>query len=952
MSTRPARCIVVHNLMAPQDAQSFDVAPGTLIRDLDPRGKFPAVCRLEGQWILRKDWGFPVIPGQVVEFYVYPQGGGGDGGSDVGRAVLMIAALYVAVQFGQPWLYQAAGGVGGAAGTAGALSWAASGAIAQFAAIALVNALVPVETGNATVGNTAMPSSTYSTNISGNQARLGQAIPVLYGRNKTYPDFAAEPYSKFEDDDQFYHALLCVGQGHYAIDANRDLYIDDTNLANFSEVQVNVLPPGEYPTLVNPRFTTAAEVTGNEVKEGRVAGPFVGCRPQTTCRTIEIDVMFSRGLATYDASGVPGNKSVSWRVDVRRVDDFGAGTSPWTALATETVTAAQTEPLRRTYTYGLPYFDDVPYTGLYPRVPANFRPQVRLVRTTPFDDNSRVANTLEWVALRCELYQIANLCPTATHVEVRMRATQQLSGLTQRRIAVVSRRKLRVWNGTTWSALVETRNPAWALADKWTDTTYGDRYPEDRCDLVSLLLHAAKWDTRQDRFDAVFDQTYESFQADQMIAQSGRAAVFRRGGVMTLTRDESKSMPVTAYTARNIDPGSLSIEYSFPTESSPDGVIAEFWHNRTWDWQEIICPAPGVTTPVRAQRVRLFGVTGPLHAQREGLYQAANAYYRRRFASFTTELEGMLPAFGSATVFSPNLKGWGRSGDVVSYNSGTREMQLTEPVEWTPGALHYLSVMDRKGNLVTPIQVSPGSDTYRVILATALSFSPSVDKADEDRTKYIFGTGRAYETVLRVLSIRNTADASGRKSYAISGVIEDERVHLVDAHLLPTDATVQDPVPAFGEAAVDDGAGSGAITVPFLETALMNGSPSVEVTVSNDGTVMYNAGTLTNFDGESFTNPTRLANQWALAAPRSLVETSLFEIKVEIFSLTGELTGSAVNTWLSLATTRSWRTEVTVPGGFAEVGLHVYIREISSGILQTSADWTLTASLPNPGDAP
>lgn len=954
LNPNKAHCIVVHNIMAPHEAQSCEVEPGTLINDLDPRGRFPAVCRLDGQWILRKDWGFPILPGQVVEFYVYPQGGGGDGGSDVGRAVLMIAALYIAVQFGQPWLYQAAGGVGGAAGTAGALSWAASGAIAQFAAVAIVNALVPADTGNNAVAtNNTSQSATYSTNVSGNQARLGQAIPVLYGRNKTYPDFAAEPYTLYENDDQFYHALFCIGQGEYDIDPARDLYIDDTNLANFAEVERAILPPGAHPTIVTRRYTTAAEVTGNEVQEGRITGPFVGSRPQTKCTSIGIDVAFSRGLATYDSSGNPGNKSVSWRVEVRSVDDFGSGITPWSILATETVTKAQTKPLRLTYNYDLP-------------VP--IRPQVRLVRTTPFDDNSRVANTLEWVALRCEIEAPFTLCPTATHLEIKMRATQQLSGLTQRRIAVISRRKLRIWNGTTWSAPTVTRNPAWALADKWTSLAYGDKYPEDRCDLDSLLLYAAKWGARQDRFDGVFDTTYESFQADQMIAQSGRAAVFRRGGVMTLTRDESKSMPVTAYTARNIDPGSMSIEYSFPNESTPDGVIVEFWHNRSWDWQEIVCPAPGVTTPVRAQRVKLFGVTGPTHARREGLYQAANSYYRRRFASFTTELEGMLPAFGSAVVFSPNLRGWGRSGDVVSYNESTREMRLTEPVEWTPGAQHYISVMDRTGNLVTPVLVSPGSDAYRVVLATALSFTPSTDKADEERTKYIFGTGRAYETIMRVLSIRNTADNSGRKTFSISGVIEDERVHTVDAALLPTGDVVWDPTfpgpppPGLDENGVaiqdpvdlpvDDGGGSGEILVPYLADITLNDVQFAEIFLRNDGRGYYDSYTQNPDDG---VRPLRLVGQWLLGAPKPTTDADNYEVYVTQIGGSGtvESGSSPLDTWLSLGSDWTWRVFAGTDVPYFTVLLRATIRETLSGVVQTSAVWSLTVNgFASGGDTP
>lgn len=908
-SLRPARCVILQNMMAPHEAKFLDVAPGTIISTLDPKGRFPAVCRLDGQWILRKDWSRPLAPGQIVEFYEYPQGGGGGegGGSNAGRFILTIVALYLAVQFGQ-W-YAVQGLVGGqAAGTA----------IAQLVLMTVVNALVPVNNGN-NLGAGTTESQSYSANLAGNQARLEQAIPVLYGRNKTFPDFAAQPYSTYENDDQYFYALLCLGQGSYNIES---LLIDDTNLLNFAEVQKNILPPGTAPTLVSPVVVAAPEVTGNPLTEGRYIGPFVACRPQDTVTSIGIDIGFSRGLASYDGTGAPGNKTVAWRVEYRRVDDFGAGLTPWVILQSESITAAQTKPLRRSYEYTLP-------------VPC--RPQVRLVRTTPFDDNSRVANTIEWLAMRATLSAPAPLSATATHIEIKMRATDQLSGLTQRRIGVISRRKLRTWTGTAWTAEVETRNMAWALADKWTNQTYGDKYADDRCDLAGLKALAAKLDARQDRFDAVFDTTYDSFQADQMIAQSGRCAVFRRNAVMTVTRDEKKDFPVTAFTSRNIDPGSVSIDYRFADENTPDGIIVEYWHNRVWDWREIMCPAPGVTTPARAQRIRLFGVTGPIHAEREGLYQAANTYWRRRIASFTTELEGMLPAFGSAVAFVPNLTGWGRTGDLVDYNTATQVLTLSEPVEWVSGASHYLSVIQRTGGLSTPILVTPGAADNEVVLASSLVEAPSLDQADEDRTKYLFGVAQPYEQVLRVLGIRDSKEQGGRIKYSINGLLEDDRVHASDIELLPADGVVQDDV----NAPTDDGSGSGGALVPYVETAaysavIGDSYARIDVILRNTGI----AEARTTLDGVVTTN--RMTGQWMLAAPYTPAEAALFEVYASMVS-GAVVSGSALGSWLNLATERSWYYEVTTTDANVNGVLHVQIREVATGIVQTEADWILQA---------
>lgn len=922
-----ATCVVVDSVMAPEDAFVFSVPAGTTVRSLVPKTRFPVVCRIDGQWALREDWDYELEPGGVVEFISYPQGGGGDGGSDAGRIVLTIAAIYLATM-GQPWLLQATGTAVGSSGAA------ALAALSQMAAVALVNALVPAETGNNAIGSQAAGNS-YSANLAGNQAKIEQPIPVLYGRNKTFPDFAAEPYSTYdENDDQYYHALLCLGQGDYTIES---WLIDDTNITNFSEVSRAVLPPGTLPTLVSGLITVATEVTGNSITEGRYIGPFVGCKPKTKVNRLGIDVSFSRGLAAYDAAGVPGNKTVTWRVEYRAVDDFGAGLTLWTVVANESLTAAQTKPLRRSYEYEMPAPPG--YTG---PLPYSCRPQVRLVRTNPFDDNSRVANSIEWIGLRCYIDAPLLLCPTATYLEIKMRATEQLSGLTQRRIAVISRRKLRQWTGSAWTAPAETRSAAWALADKWTNAAYGDKYPEDRCDLDGLHVWAATLAARQDRFDGVFDQTYDSAQADQMIAQSGRAMVFRRNGVMTISRDEVKDMPVTGYSARNMLPNSLSISYAFAHESTPDGVIVEYWDNRVWDWREILCPAPTVVTPVRPVRMRLFGVTGKTHAEREGIYQAANSYYRRKFPTFSTELEGMLPAFGSAVVFSPNLKGWGVGGDLVDYDYSLREVKMSEPGQWVTGGSHYLTLFGRGGRPDTPQLVTRGQSDYHALLPFEPTFTLSLSQADEERTRYVFSAGAPHPSILRVLSIRNSAGDDGVRSFVISGVTEDNRVHLADNALLPTDGVIQDDVDNAG----DDGSGSGLAVVPYIEdgvfgaTAPAGGTSSVEIQLQSDGKteIIYEVNGSLGYEYP--------VGQWLLDAPRPTADTGLFESRATLLS--GLSTG-VFDTWQLQSTDRVWKVSAVGEGALGVATIRFELRDVLTGTIQASAVVTISAAVADSG---
>lgn len=922
--TNDALCVVVDNPMVPQEAKPRAVLAGTLIKDLDPKGKFPAICRLDGQWILRKDWERPVLPGQRVEFYVYPQGGGG--GSDVGRTLLMIAAIYVAVTIGGPAIAKA---TGWAAGT--------SQALAVFAATTLVNALVPVSAPDAQGFGGGSASTTYTANLSGNQSRLDDPIPVLYGRNKTFPNFAAEPYAEYDaNDDQYYSALLCLGQGEYNIES---INIDDTNINNFQDVLIRaVLPPGTLPTTVVANIVNAPEVTGNEVLEARYTGPFIGSRPKTKATKISIDIGFSRGLATYNSTtGEPENKTVTWRVEYRAVDDFGAGSTVdtpgvWTILASESLTAAQTEPIRRTYTYTLP---------------SACRAQIRLIRTNPFDDNNRVANTLEWIGLRCHLQAPAPLCATATHIEIVMRASEQLSGLTQRKISVISRRLLRKWApGAGWTALQETRNPAWALADKWTNTVYGDGYADSRCDLETLYNLSLIWEARQDRFDGVFDQTYDSSQADQMIAQAGRAAAFRRNTLMTVSRDQLRDLPATAFSARNINPGSLTIDYQFANESTPDGVIVEYWDNRGWDWAEILVPAPGVTTPVRPQRLRLFGVTGAKQAEREGLYHISNAYYRRKYATFATELEGMIPSFGSAVVFSPSLPGWGKGGDLVDIDQTTLLATLSEPPVWVEGQVHYISFLQLDGSLGPPYVITPGADEFSVQLPSYPAGQILLDDSTRERTKYVIGAGTPYPVVLRVLSIRNSADSSGVRSFTVSGVIEDDRVHTADNALLPVDGTVQDPTDPVDEPVSGGGSGGGGGygLIPALDMANFEAAANI----LGQARLLLSAWGQGFVSGQNGLNGSyfaleRIANWWLLAAgtaygegPFDPADGALFEVRATLVAGTVP-TGDAMNTWLSLGSDRSWQLSAVGTGAYADSLFHLEIRDAATLVVQAVA---------------
>ena len=83
------------------------------------------------------------------------------------------------------------------------------------------------------VGSSPAPSPTYALSAQGNQARLGQPIPVLYGRHLIYPDIATQPYQEYLNNEQYLYQLHVIGQGEYDLE---QLRIEDTPITSFEEV--------------------------------------------------------------------------------------------------------------------------------------------------------------------------------------------------------------------------------------------------------------------------------------------------------------------------------------------------------------------------------------------------------------------------------------------------------------------------------------------------------------------------------------------------------------------------------------------------------------------------------------------------------------------------------------------------------------------------------------------
>lgn len=365
----------------------------------------PTVCLVNGGAVLRRDWNTPLAPNSVVSFIALPLGGGGGKSSNPLQVVLTVALIVATVY------------TGGAVGAAYGAAWGgvAAAAVSVGGGI-LINTFVPTPKAslNGMTTSSLTQSPTYSLQAQGNQARLGNPIPVIYGRHLIYPDFASQPYYKYIDNEQYVYQLQCLGQGEYNVEQIR---IEDTPISSFEEITYQIIPPRGKNTLFEEDVVTSNEVAGQELLKNTICGPFVLNPTESVINKIEIDVAFQRGCYYANDSGGMNNKTIQWRVDARLIDDEDNALGNWVTLGTESITSNSHNAMYKTYTYSVT-------RGRY---------EVRATRLDTKDTSSRAGHEIRWASAKGYIVSDKDY-GNVTLLAITMRATDNLSQRSSRMV--------------------------------------------------------------------------------------------------------------------------------------------------------------------------------------------------------------------------------------------------------------------------------------------------------------------------------------------------------------------------------------------------------------------------------------------------------------------------------------------------------------------------------------
>lgn len=735
----------------------------------------PVICILNGNAVLRKQWGKTTVKdGDVVTFCYLPEGGGG---SNPLRLVLMIAVATFAPYIAAPMLGYGvgAGGValmGTATGFAGAMATLATSAIGMLGNM-LINALIPPPQPPKAqqAASLSSPSPTYSIGAQGNAARIGQSVPVLYGRMRVYPDFAAQPYNEFENNDQYLYQLFCITQGDAILDSS-SIYIEDTPLTSFGgEYELEVLRPGNVSMLYPTDVYNVSEVSGQEILPGDVYGPYSANPATTTVNKVAFDIVMPRGLYYVEEDGNLATRSVQFTTYATEINDLGIPQGAPIALGTHTISGKTTTAIRRTFRYSLQ---------------AGKRYSVSLTRSTPKSTDSRVGDDMVWASARSYSDQTMDY-GNKTMVALKLRAGTTISAQSSRKVNVIAQRLLPVptWNASTstydWSAPQVTSSIAHALMDMCR-AEYGAGVFENRFAVSELLALHTLWESRGDELNCVFDSSQTFWDALCQVARAGRARPFVQGGMIHFVRDSAVTLPTAMFTSRNIVRGSFKVTYVMPSEDSADCIDVEYFDEGMWKPRIVRASLDGSTD--KPAKIKAFGITNRDQAFREGMYAAASNRYRRKEISFDTELEGHIPSLGDLIAIQSDIPEWGQWGEVVSVtlDGATSTIVSSEPFEWTDGANHFMLLRRANGSGTQPIEVAKGAHDAELIFNEADLDFDVYTGFEKERTHISFGREGQVVQLARVLST-----APRERTVHITAVNEDARVHSADGTTIPPD---------------------------------------------------------------------------------------------------------------------------------------------------------------------
>ena len=635
----------------------------------DPILRHHAHIFLDGALVPRADWQnvTPAI-GQEVTIRVVPTGGGG---KNPLRTILSIAVLIVGTAFGGPLGTALFGFAQGSA-----VGAAIGAALITTAGGLLINAIVPPPQPTFTGEHEGKKESqVFAIQAARNRPRPFSPVPVILGRHQMVPPLGAQTYTEIHGGSQYLRMLAVWGYGPLTIS---DLKIGETDITDFEDVEVETR---EGRSTDDPITLYTRNVF--EERFSILLSSADGWHTRTTRDDTEeviLDFATPRGVSEFRDDGTRIGITVRVDIEYRQV-----GESNWVSHTT----------------IGSPHFYDAsttpkPRTFFIPNLmgaPAQY--EVRVRRFTADSTSDRVFDDIYWTVLRSVRTgdPITFDKPLAL-TAIRIRATDQLSGIVDRLNATVSSHVLD-WDGTNW-AEAETSNPASLFRHVLQGAARESPTPDSRLDLPSLQEWHTFCAAKGYEYNSVIDYRSSVLEVLREIAVTGRASPAFADGKWGLAVDTGTQLPVQHFTPRN----STSFRASRAFSDVPDALRVRF-NNRDEGWRQderlVYRDGFDKTSAQKFATLEAPGITDPDHVYRFGRFHLAQILLRRELWTCELDFEYIVASRGDRVLLTHDVLLVGQKAAriksvAVDSSGNATAIQIDEQITMVSGTAYGVSI--------------------------------------------------------------------------------------------------------------------------------------------------------------------------------------------------------------------------------------------------------------------
>lgn len=611
-------------------------------------------------------------------------------------------------------------------------------------------------------GDGSAASTIYSLSSTTNNKRPGEIIERQYGYLKRYPSYAANPYTIYENNQQWLYAVFCLGQGKFS---GLKFYAENTDLSEYDDVTINVVQPYGSAGYFDNNVVTSAEVSDLQLfatnqhlieetgwpasNDGKWQGPFNANSVGTETTKLLLDFEFPSGLHDAYANGDKIYRTVTWEVQYRSMTKQPDGSIEYGSYISVNYSKRtwRLTPLRYTYTINVP-------SGAY---------QVRARRTSiQYDGEGRGVTTLKWRALRAKLPNISTF-GNKTIVMLKAKAQDGLSDSAAKRFCMEGTAYSPVYDATT-KAWTDTpnRNPVWAMCDMMRSSN-GGHYPDSLLALDHLATWAKWCDDNGVYFDYCFDGQSDIFSQLNVAARVMRASVIFTDGQLHILRDEPITIPAAMFTKENIVDGSFKIQYKGATSDDYGGLRVEYADpDDDWNTNTVDCILAG-SSGANLKTTTMKGCTDRTRAYRLGMYEWSTEMENRAAISFDTTITGWQTEPGTMIYVNHPLFRQHTSGQIISIDGTT--VVLSCNVKLNSGYNNVLKIRDCKtggvlGTYTVTYSDFEGGDYHTLTLDSAPNTSGMVFTDPQALPIFALGISSDFAKKCRVTKTQNKAEGT------------------------------------------------------------------------------------------------------------------------------------------------------------------------------------------------